>query len=188
MIKKIFLYGFILSFLGIGAVLLLSPYKRFSNETRPDIRQSVIIDAPADSVYAYLGNSANAARWSVFVHHISPLNPDSVPDGSAGSLRRCFQRADETGLRWDEEILIAEPAKRRRLSIFNLIGFPANAKGLMTEQWYETTPDGRTRLTFTVFFLEKPSAWDTLKIRLFAWRIAAIFKSNMENIKKEIEA
>lgn len=44
------------------------------------ISHTVEINAPADSVFKFLGNSANAHRWSVFVDHISPLNSDVVKD------------------------------------------------------------------------------------------------------------
>ncbi len=153
----------------------------------PSVQCSIEIDAPVDSVYAYLGNSANAAQWSVWVDHITPLNADVVPDGKAGSLRRCFQNADEQGLRWDEEILIAEHGHRRRLSIFGLVDFPMEATGLATEQRYLSLPGNRTALTFTVFYLNPPTPWDYTKTLLGAWLIRDIFQDNMLNIKKKIE-
>lgn len=174
--------------LGLFAVLLLfSPFKRHQGEEMSAVNCTIEIDAPVDSVYVYLGNSANASDWSVFVDHITPLNPKQVPDGSPGSLRRCFQQADEQGIRWDEEILIAEQGRRRRLSIFNLIDFPMEASGLGTEQRYQTLPGNRTRLTFTVFYLRQPSNWDYFKTLLGAWRIRDVFEKNLHNIKKEIE-
>ena len=169
------------------ALMLFSPFRKHDGETVPSVQCSIEIDAPVDSVYAYLGNSANAAQWSVWVDHITPLNPSVVPDGAVGSLRRCFQQADEQGLRWDEEILIAEPGHRRRLSIFNLIDFSMEAKGLATEQRYLRLPGNRTELTFTVFYLHPPSRWDYAKTLLAAWIIRDIFQDNMLNIKKEIE-
>ncbi|MFN0034882.1 MAG: hypothetical protein ACKVUS_07445 [Saprospiraceae bacterium] len=121
------------------------------------------------------------------MHHITTLNADAVPDGEVGSLRRCFQNADEQGLRWDEEIILNEPAQRRRLTIFNLIGFPMQAEGLATDQIYEPISGGKTRLTFAVFFQSPPSFWTTFKTFLGAWKIEDIFRQNMDNIKANIE-
>jgi uncharacterized protein YndB with AHSA1/START domain len=169
------------------AALVLSPYRQHAENQAPSVLNTVVIDAPIDSVYAYLSNSANASRWSVFVDHIVPLNADSVPDGAVGSFRRCFQNADKQGLRWDEEIIIVEPLKQRRLSIFNMVDFPMQAEHLATDQFYEATSNTQTRLTFTVFFLQAPSFWTTLKMKLGAWRIDDIFIQNMNNIKQDIE-
>lgn len=162
-------------------------YSKYYPDERAIIN-TIEINAPAEEVFAYLGNSANAAKWSVFVDHISPLNPQEVSDGQVGSKRRCFQNPDEKGLRWDETILINEQNKRRRISIYNLIDFSIEADGLATEQLYESLENGRTRLIFSVFYLEKPDAITTFKTFIGSWYIQYIFKKNMENIKTEVEA
>lgn len=180
------LLGFVIVLLLI-ALLSFSPFQIHQGERMPSIQCSIEIDAPADTVYAYLGNSANAAQWSVWIDHITPLNTDVVPDGEVGSLRRCFQNTHERGLRWDEEILVEEQGHRRRLSIFNLVDFPMEATGLATEQIYRTLPGNSTNLTFTVFYLNTPTPWDYTKTLLGAWLIRDIFQDNMLNIKKKIE-
>lgn len=173
--------------LAVGALLTFSPYQQQQGYAFRSIQHSVDIDASIDSVYAYLSNSDNAARWSVYVDHITPLNPGTVPDGAVGSFRRCFQNADEKGLRWDEEIIINEPLKRRRLSIFNMVNFPIQADHLATDQLYEALSADRTRITFTVFFLQKPSVWTVAKTLVTAWKIKDVFGQNMHNIKKNLE-
>jgi Polyketide cyclase / dehydrase and lipid transport len=185
--KKVIKIVAIVALLAVVALLLFSPFQKYPDYAFRSIRHSVVIEAPVDSVYAYLSNSANAAHWSVFVDHITPLNPEVVPDGVVGSLRRCFQRADEQGLRWDEEIIIQEPLKRRRLSIFNLVDFPLEAEHLATDQVYEPLAATRTKVTFTVFFLKKPGIWTMAKTFVAAWKIRDIFQQNMNNIKDNLE-
>lgn len=145
------------------------------------------INAPVEKVFSYLGNSANASIWSVYVDHITPLNPDEIPDGQVGSKRRCFQNPDEKGLQWDETILINEKNKRRRISIYNLVDFPMEAKGLATEQLYEVIDNNRTKLIFSVFYLEEPDAITSFKTFVGSWYINYIFKRNLVNIKTEVE-
>lgn len=167
---------------------VINPFRYHSqyNESR-SIVHSVLIKASPDRVFNYLGNSANASNWSIFVHHITPINAQEVPDGKVGSIRRCFTRADETGSRWDETILIVEPSKRRRISCYNLMDFAMTADNLCTEQIYRDLGNNQIELVFTVFYLEKPDQWTDFKTRIASWVIQYIFKTNMENIKQEVE-
>jgi len=172
--------------IGIVALVLLTPYQYNQNYSCRAIQVTTRINVPASKVYAYLGNSANAANWSSFVDHITPLNSETVADGAKGSFRRCFVSADETGGKWDEEILLSEPNIRRRLSIFNIHDLPMQAPFLATEQLY-SEQDGVTTLSFTLFFLQDPGFTDKAKMYLSAFRINSIFKNNLNNIKKILE-
>jgi Polyketide cyclase / dehydrase and lipid transport len=182
-------YVIIISLTALAGAIWFSPYRPYQDAAgRYEVRNVIEIHAPVDAVWQYLGHSANASDWSVYVDHIVPLNPDAVPDGSVGSLRRCFQNPDEQGLRWDEEIVIVEPLVRRRLTIFNHVNFPMQSSGLATEQQYARLPSGGTRLTFTVFYPAGASWWDALKTKLGGYQIDAIFVQNMQNIKRICEA
>ncbi len=173
----------------LAAVLLLSPYRHSSGFPVKLLACSVEIAAPPDSVFRFLGNSGNARRWSVFVDHIAPLNADSVPDGSPGSRRRCFCKRDETGRRWDESILEVDPGKRRRLSIYNLVGFAAASDHLATDQIYASLPGGKCKLTFTVFFNQAQSTWrEDFEMYFAAYPIKNIFARNLANIKRLVES
>ena len=74
--------------IGIGALallvlaLLLSPFRKAENNFV--LAKKITINKPAKEVYTYLGNSATASDWSMFVDHITPLNPDKVADGKKG--------------------------------------------------------------------------------------------------------
>ena len=168
-------------------MVIFSPYGKNDDGTR-NVSYTVSIDAPVPIVFAYLGNSSNAAQWSVFVHHITTLNDSVIPDGAVGSIRRCYVNSDESGRRWDEEIVEVVPNLKRRLSIFNLYDFPMTANNLVTDQFYQKTANNQCELTFSVFFdVENPGMVAHLKLYFAAYRIQSIFKQNMENIKRNVE-
>jgi uncharacterized protein YndB with AHSA1/START domain len=171
-----------------SALWLFSPYRHHKGFAYKLVANTVEIDVSADSVFRFLGNSANASKWSVFVDHISTLNGDEVPDGSIGSRRRCYRNADETGTQWDEVITEVVPAKKRQISCYNMQHFTMSADGLGTEQLYEPIGSHRCRLTFTLFFLSKePGLWDGIKTTIAAYRVSSIFQRNMNNIKQVVE-
>lgn len=174
--------------LGIISVIVLSPFGNKKDFNYKLVIHSVEINAPVDSVYHFLGKSSNAAKWSVFVHHIDPLNSDQVPDGKVGCRRRCFKNANEQGLQWDEEITVSDPNRRRQLTIFNMKDFSIRADGLATEQLYEPIAGNKTRLSFTLFYLnEKPTLPALLKTYVSAFKVKRIYRKNMANIKRIIE-
>lgn len=171
----------------VATLVLFSPYSYDKTFGYPLLKHSVVVKAPPAAVYEYLGNSGNAATWSEFVDHIIPLNPGEAADGCVGSFRRCFRQPDESGLQWDEEIVVDEKHRRRRLTIFNMKDFPIDAEWVATEQIYEKVEHG-TRLTFTLFFWKSPSFADKLKMYLAAYRVKNIYRSNMNNIRNILEA
>ncbi len=174
--------------IALAGMILFSPYSRKEGFSYKLIMHTVEINASADSVFRFLGDSDNASRWSVFVNHIVPLNTDEVADGQAGSERRCFKEASERGLQWDELITMAEPSKRRQLVLFNMKGFAIAAEGLATEQLYEQLAPQKTRLSFTLFYKDRePSFIELLKTWYAAYEVKSIFKKNMNNIKNLIE-
>lgn len=183
LIGLLFIIGVIL-----GLAIYFSPYKKHKNEKGKSIQISVNIKAPVDSVFAYLGNSANAADWSSFVDHITVLNPEQTTDGTVGSFRRCFQNADEKGMTWDEEIVSVKKSKIRKLTIFNLQHFPIKAEHLATEQRYKKLSKNKTQLTFALYFDQKSTpTLDWIKMHLASYKIAQIFEKNLANIKRICE-
>ncbi|GAC1694280.1 MAG: hypothetical protein NVS9B3_12510 [Gemmatimonadaceae bacterium] len=172
---------------GAGAIAVFSPYRRHDPFEYALLVERREIDAACDSVFSYLGTSAHAHEWSVFVSHITPLNVGTVADGAVGSIRRSFKRADETGMQWDEYFTAVRAGRRRRLRIFNLKDAPLRSDTpLMTEQIYEPTARG-CRLAFTLFFEGRPTLADEAKMRVAAYEIARIFRRNMGNIKRLTE-
>ena len=154
----------------------------------PELAESVIVDVSAEQLYRVLGDSGNARKWSVFVHHISATNADKVPDGAVGSQRRCFVNENETGARWDEELVACEPARLRRITIFDAVGFRLSASGLVTEQRYEPLGADRTRLTFTLGFLgPHVGLVEAANFRLAEPYVRSVFRRNLANIKRLAE-
>jgi uncharacterized protein YndB with AHSA1/START domain len=179
-----------LALLGIFVIafflmVAFSPYGSYKGHDYKLVKTSIVIDAPVDQVFTYLGNSDNASEWSVFVDHITTLNSDKVPDGQKGSVRRCFENANEKGKSWDEKTTIVEPNKRRQLSCYNYKGFGMTAGPLLTEQLYEDTKDGKCVLSFTLFFPEgKDTFFNRMKMYYGAYEVADVFEKNLRNIKK----
>jgi len=166
-----------------AALIYWSPYGIKSKLKKRGVVSSIIIDAPIEEVYQYLGNSKNASQWSVFVDSIIPLNHKHYRDGSLGSLRRCF--ADNECKKWDEKIVALEEYKLRELSVFNLSGFFMGADNLRTQQLYEELNNKQSKLSLTLFYQEE---WDDLldeiKLYVAAYEISKIFELNLKNIKR----
>lgn len=179
---------FAILIISLLCLIALSPYGENDDYDYKIVKVSVPIDAQPSEVFTYLGNSKNAKNWSVFVDHISPLNPNEKDDGEIGSLRRCFNKEDESGLTWDEEILNVEENKYRLLRCYNLQGFKMSADNIRTEQLYEELEDKSTLLSFTLFFTPgKASFIDELKMYYSAYKVTSIFQENLNNIKYLVE-
>src|SRR5580700_8536666 len=82
---------------------------------------SVVIHASPREVFEFMSDSGKAKGWSIFFDHITPL-PGS-PDGGLGAKRRCFRLPDESGPRWDEEVVEYTPYRSRRLHVYGGAGF-----------------------------------------------------------------
>lgn len=186
--KKISLITLSILILGMILMIIFSPYKHYGKNNYRSVDYTITINVPADSVFRYLGNSGNAEDWSSFVDHITALNEDKYPDGTVGSIRRCFQNKDEKGIIWDEEILEVIPNKLRRLSIYNLQGFSLQADGLQTEQIYKELGPGKMELTFSVFFRDHEPSWiESLKMYYASYTMKSIFAANLKNVKRLTE-
>lgn len=193
MVKKYNWKKIIIIFLFIGSVsfallIYFSPFSYREDLGYRAMVHKVEINASVDSVFTFLGNSDNASKWSVFVHHIVPLNGDLIKDGQVGSTRRCFCYANEQGRMWDEMITEVVPNQKRQLTIYNMKDFSMEAPHLATEQKYKSIGMDKCQLTFTVFFKDhQPSMWELTKTYLAAYIIQDIFEQNMNNIKRIIE-
>ncbi|MEY4903395.1 MAG: hypothetical protein RLZZ292_1210, partial [Bacteroidota bacterium] len=141
--------GYVIGFLilAILGLIVCSPYHHGQA-----MSHSITINAPKEKVFQFLGNSANAARWSVFVNHITTLNASEIPDGHVGNRRRCFVSQNEQGTQWDELITEVVPNEKRQLSIYHLVDFLLVADNLLTEQHYESINENQCKLTFSLFY------------------------------------
>lgn len=186
--KVIFIAGLALIslfLLGISLMVLFSPYGNFPGKSKKMLQESVLIKAPVEQVYQYLGNSDNAEEWSVYVNHISALNSNKIADGMKGSIRRCFTNQNEKGKQWDEMVIKVEKFKRRLLNCYNFKNFEMTAGVLYTEQLYKETKDGNCMLSFTLFLSDENSTFlNHLKMYFAAYEVTRIFKQNLSNIQK----
>lgn len=174
--------------LGVVILLIVSPYTEHSDEFKT-VEASIEINAPIDSVFAYMSNSAYASDWSSYVDHITPLNTNEIEDGKVGSIRRVFVSVREKDAHWDEKITEVSQNKKRKLSIYDIDGLAMSADGLLTEQRYEKLSTGKTRLSLVLYFDEEHQGmWTAFKMHLGSFRVRSIFKQNLVNIKREIEA
>ena len=149
----------------------------------------VVIAAPIEKVWAYTKDSSQAKDWSVFFDHISPFG--DRPDGSVGSQRRCFRRANDQGLTWDEEVLAIEEPHYRSLRTYNIINSPIPHMEnfeCMVEHRLKKLDEQHTELIFS----SKPSRTDfrfsnVIQALRGGMQAARIVQLNVENIKKIIE-
>lgn len=157
------------------------------------LSQSVDIAAAADSVFRFLGDTANSARWSVFADEIRPLNADSVAPGTAGSRFRRFVRKQGKERRWDETVVEAVAGRKRILILYGFAGFSAAPDSLTLEQI--STPledaDGREvaacRLTFNLYFTRRPGWKEALQMFFAAYSIKGIFSRDLAHVKRILE-
>ncbi len=152
---------------------------------------SVIVNASPKEVWDFLSDNKHAKGWSVFFDHITTL-PGNVPEGSVGSVRRCFRNADETGFSWDETTVETVPYKYRRIAGANIQGVKSpiikNFR-FQAHQVYEDIAPGKTKLTFkgdlddwTKYgFVERYVNW------VSGFEVERVFKLNLINIKAMIE-
>ena len=166
----------------------------------PDVAEAeVVIDAPIEAVWTYVGASRNARAWSVYFHHITPHQTSgSAPDGALGALRTCYRRADETGEQWDEAVVMVHRDDNttwtRRLRSFNLRGF-SGVPGLLAghttyavEQRYVALGPRQTSLRFRTQLEPGSNALLRLAFRLYTHEVQRIFRLNLENIEAAVEA
>ncbi|HEV2132411.1 MAG TPA: SRPBCC family protein, partial [Longimicrobiaceae bacterium] len=173
---------FLTLLLGVALAVLVVELRR-----PIEIAESVTIEAPVEEVWSYLGDSGNARQWSVFFHHIAPL--DSL-DGRLGAERRCFRNPDRSGIRWDETVIALVPHRERRIHVYNLAGFAlprADRSEFETRQLYERPSPGTTRLTFTAELREPRDLLTRLLFRLTRSETERIFRRNLANIKAAVE-
>ena len=152
------------------------------------ISESVIISAPVAEVWDYLSDSGNASAWSVYFDHITPL-PGGV-DGGLGALRRCFRRSDETGIRWDEEVVALDRPRRRVIHVFNVRGTrlaTARRAEFRVTQLYEPLGTDATRLTFRVTVHVPSDAARRLLFWATHWETRRMFRLNLQNIRAAVE-
>jgi len=186
--KKYFIIGAVVLLGIIGLFLLFSPFKFDKKTNHYLLSHEVLINRPVQKVFDYLGQSKNAANWSVYVDHITPLNAEEYKDGKVGSARRCFKNENEKGIYWDETILSVSPLKERRLSIYNLNGFPITIEHLVTYQHYENLDEHSTRLKFSLQRRQGDMTFfDWIKIKLAGYIVSCIFKKNLAGIKQQLE-
>jgi len=171
--------------IALGVFLLLSSAAWVFSPYKSKVVSSVGIDMPCEMAFDYLGNSDNASDWSVFVDYIETINDDRVTDGMVGSKRMCYTNWDQSGFRWEEEVLERVENEYRKLSCYNFKGLKLRSPVLATEQIY-TPKDYGCEVKFTLDFLYKPSLWDRAKMKFSAYRIKSIFNKNLANVKKEV--
>lgn len=149
----------------------------------------IIIDAPIDEVWRYTGDSTNAAEWSVFFDHIEPQ--PGIEDGKVGALRRCFRRADKTGLTWDETITKVVTYRYRQLRTYNIKNSPIpGMEEFEFDVYHHLIPLGpnQTELVFASKVIKSKMTLSTLSLYIKAGREAEkVILLNLENIKRAIE-
>ena len=152
------------------------------------IEHSVVIDKPVTIVWDYVSDSSRAREWSIYFHHISPL-PSDADDGDIGSMRRCFRRADESGMYWDEVVTALNPGRYRKLKTYNTNGYGmfdllVNRAEYDVEQFYDPINEHQSSLRFRVV---GRNFWGRAVVNLSHRDTLTVFKRNLKNIKAYLE-
>jgi hypothetical protein len=152
-------------------------------------KEEVLIRAPLDQVWDYVGNSNNAAEWSVYFHHITNISGE---DGKPGALRRCFRRQDEQGNKWDEKTLEIVPKTYRKIHTHSLYGFPDeafNSAEFHVHQRFVESPDGKSvRLSFGSELIKPTDIISAVRFIWYAREAKRVIHMNLENIKEAVES
>jgi hypothetical protein len=187
--------------LAVG-LIVKSPYQRHPGTGHRMLSQGVDIAAAADSVFLFLGDTADAGRWSVYIDAIKPLNADSVTPWAPGSRFRCFVRkgrnagkegTDGKERSWDEIVREAVPGRRRSLVLYGFAGFSAAPDSLTLEQVFTPLKDadgrevGASRLDFNLYFTREPGWKETLQMFFAAYSIQGIFSRDLAAVKRVLE-
>jgi hypothetical protein len=168
--------------MSMGSVYFFAPLK--SNlKGELYILKSIEIKDSVSTVFAYMGNSANANIWSVYIDHIRLISGE---DGKKNCKRRCFKNNDENGMPWDEEIVDIVPNVKRVLSIYNGKYFPIFSENLSTEQLY-INKGSKSELCLVLTLKGNQSLMEKFKFKLASFIVGNVFVGNLKNIKKEIE-
>ena len=143
-------------------------------------------------MWNYLSENHHAKAWSVFFDHITtlPSNNPSITEGGVGSVRRCYRRADETGITWDEVTVKTEPFQYRQIHTYNIKNWPYsdfNNLEFNVYQTYESTGSNKTKLTFAADLKTPQTAYSNWMFYVSKWETERIFKLNLNNIKAHIE-
>lgn len=196
-------------------ILLLIGFNLFALEyTRPSeyAEYTVEINSPIDEVWAYNSKNEHARDWSTYFYKIVSCPISDCPwnanlkQSDIGFTRRCFRRADEKGIFWDETTTKVEKNedqfyKQIRAYNFNefMSIFNYNENGeFLVEQIYKKLGENKTSLTFRSGYIKRDELEkETSKFDYFMWRqifnfvtkrsVTNTFKWNLINIKAHIE-
>jgi uncharacterized protein YndB with AHSA1/START domain len=152
------------------------------------VTESVLIDAPLLKVWDYLSSSHEAKNWSIFFHHISPLND---LDGKVGGVRRCYRYENEKGFRWDELTIYSDVQEGKRVIVmYNVKGHPlpfvTRATYTFVWQHYKKMSDYKTLLTFSTMISAKANSMSKNIFNRQSETTKKIFKYNLENIAQNL--
>jgi uncharacterized protein YndB with AHSA1/START domain len=152
-------------------------------------KAEVLINKPIEEVWNYVSDSSKAIEWSIYFHHISPLTSSTAKDGEVGSLRRCYRRADESGVFWDEETLFINNPFQRIILAYNFNGFKIDSPTYtaFVMQSYEKVTEQQTRLTFKTLRTQELTWLDRFVFYFAKYQTEEIFLKNLKNIKSRLE-
>lgn len=147
----------------------------------------VIIEAPMDKVWEYVGNSDNAREWSIFFDSIRIISGN---DGQVGAVRRCYRKDfNEDFPYWDERTLEVRPNEYRKINTFNLTNFPwyvTSKAQYFVHQRFEQLDGDRVKLSFGYELIAPKNPFRVILLSLFASEGERIIRKNLENIKEAI--
>jgi hypothetical protein len=167
------------------ALVYFSPYKAYAGSYPKMVRNSVVINQPADSVFNFVSNNAYTQAWLSYVDHIKTFSKCSNQKGVRNSY---YFNPDELGQKFDGILLDVNKNRMRKLLFTNFNDFPFEPGNIIQEQFYRPLKGNKCELCFTVHYeKENITMLDEFKACIAAYRVERALRENMENIKAVIE-
>ena len=141
------------------------------------VEKSIVIDRPAEDVFAYVSDHTNAPRWQRGLIEVRRATDGPIGVGTRHTLVRTFM-----GRRMEasNEFTQYEPNK--------LVGFKIASDGATAQAWYVVEPEGTDRARLTSRIEMQPSGLFRLAQPLIAASLRREVEANLDDLKVLLEA
>jgi hypothetical protein len=146
------------------------------------------INVPVADTWKYVSSSANSGDWSSFCDHATPIK-GYPPDGTLGSLRRCYHQKNERGASWDELVTSVTEEQERGIHVQRIHGFFPGLENEMSVDvvdTYSALGPERSRITFAARTSPKHSVLGYLSYPILKTVFAAKRKGQAQEFEDDL--
>jgi uncharacterized membrane protein len=141
------------------------------------VEKSIVIDRPAQEVFAYVSDHTNAPRWQRGLLEVRRETEGPIGVGTRHTLVRAFM-----GRRMEasNEFTQYEPNR--------LVSFKVTADSVAAQGWYVVAPEGSGHTKLTSRIEMQPSGLTRLAQPLMAASLSREVVANLSDLKRLLEA